>query len=150
QVSGPQAERRAPDPQAERTGLGPPGGAAGARPPGGATGLGPPGGAAAPDPQAERRAPRAPRRSGGSPGPQAEWRWAPDPQAERRAPSRAPTGGRRVNRHDPRRRIAGRTAGTPRRVIWLGGAPRHQARSGLRVNWHDRWHWVRHWIVWLD
>ncbi|CAI9574232.1 unnamed protein product, partial [Staurois parvus] len=21
---------------------------------------------------------------------------------------------------------------------------------GLRVNWDDRWHWVRHWIVWLD
>ncbi|CAI9547572.1 unnamed protein product, partial [Staurois parvus] len=22
--------------------------------------------------------------------------------------------------------------------------------SGLRVNWYDRGHWVRHWIVWLD
>ncbi|CAI9589811.1 unnamed protein product, partial [Staurois parvus] len=30
-------------------------------------------------------------------------------------------------------------------------APSHQAHdSGLRVNGHDRWHWVRHWIVWLD
>ncbi|CAI9540178.1 unnamed protein product, partial [Staurois parvus] len=22
--------------------------------------------------------------------------------------------------------------------------------SGLRVNWYDRRHWVRHWMVWLD
>ncbi|CAI9591752.1 unnamed protein product, partial [Staurois parvus] len=30
-------------------------------------------------------------------------------------------------------------------------APSHQAQTvGLRVNWYDRGHWVRHWIVWLD
>ncbi|CAI9604118.1 unnamed protein product [Staurois parvus] len=28
---------------------------------------------------------------------------------------------------------------TGHRVIWQG--------SGLRVNWYDRGHWVRHWIV---
>ncbi|CAI9558476.1 unnamed protein product [Staurois parvus] len=34
------------------------------------------------------------------------------------------------------------------RVIWQGSAPpSHQHDMGLRVNWHDRGHWVRHWIV---
>ncbi|CAI9552932.1 unnamed protein product, partial [Staurois parvus] len=37
-------------------------------------------------------------------------------------------------------RSFGSTAGTA--SIWQG--------SGLRVNWYDRGHWVRHWIVWLD
>ncbi|CAI9563200.1 unnamed protein product, partial [Staurois parvus] len=47
----------------------------------------------------------------------------PDPQAERQGlgPPRQ-SDRHRVTRHD----------------------------SGLRVNWHDRGHWVRHWIVWLD
>ncbi|CAI9589274.1 unnamed protein product [Staurois parvus] len=43
-------------------------------------------------------------------------------------------------------------------IVWLDSghrvtrqrAPRHLARHGLRVNWYDRGHWVRHWIVWLD
>ncbi|CAI9548120.1 unnamed protein product, partial [Staurois parvus] len=130
---------------------GPSGGAAGAGPPGGATGLGPSGGAAGPD-QAERRAPD-PQVERQVSGPQAERR-APDPQAERqvsgpqaeRSGGTGPPGG-------TLRRSGGRR--TPR---WSGtglrrarpGAGRRSGGSGLRVNWHDRWHWVRHWIVWLD
>ncbi|CAI9546116.1 unnamed protein product, partial [Staurois parvus] len=60
--------------------------------------------------------------------------------------SRAPrrSGGRRTPRRSDRSRAPRRSGGrrTPRR------SDRHD--SGLRVNWHDRWHWVRHWIVWLD
>ncbi|CAI9539908.1 unnamed protein product, partial [Staurois parvus] len=31
-----------------------------------------------------------------------------------------------------------------------GGHRVTRHNRGLRVNWDDRWHWVRHWIVWLD
>ncbi|CAI9594859.1 unnamed protein product, partial [Staurois parvus] len=47
--------------------------------------------------------------------------------------------GQRASGHQASGHLA-RQRGT--RVIWQG--------SGLRVNWHDRGHWVRHWIVWLD
>ncbi|CAI9533265.1 unnamed protein product, partial [Staurois parvus] len=87
QVSGPQAERRAPDPQEERQVSGP---------------------------QAERRAPD-PQVERQVSGPQAERR-APDPQAERQVSGPRRGGGHRVTRHN----------------------------RGLRVNWDDRWHWVRH------
>ncbi|CAI9593774.1 unnamed protein product, partial [Staurois parvus] len=31
-----------------------------------------------------------------------------------------------------------------------GGHRVTRHNRGLRVNWDDRLHWVRHWIVWLD
>ncbi|CAI9532556.1 unnamed protein product [Staurois parvus] len=37
---------------------------------------------------------------------------------------------------------------TRHQVVWLASG--HRAiwqGSGLRVNWYDRGHWVRHWIV---
>ncbi|CAI9555330.1 unnamed protein product, partial [Staurois parvus] len=58
------------------------------------------------------------------------------PQAERRAPDPP----RRSDRSRALRRSGGRR--TPR---W---SDRHD--SGLRVNWYDRRHWVRHCMVWLD
>ncbi|CAI9589578.1 unnamed protein product, partial [Staurois parvus] len=63
------------------------------------------------------------------------------PQAERP--------GRRTPRWSDRSRALRRSGGrrSPRR------SDRHRVtrhNRGLRVNWDDRWHWVRHWIVWLD
>ncbi|CAI9617468.1 unnamed protein product, partial [Staurois parvus] len=94
---------------------------AGAGPPDGATGLGPSGGAAGAGPP------------GGATG------LGPSGGAAGAGPPGGATG------LGPSGGAAG--AGPP------GGATgtlvtRHD--SGLRVNWHDRWHWVRHWIVWLD
>ncbi|CAI9589737.1 unnamed protein product, partial [Staurois parvus] len=122
QVSGPiKAKWRAPDS------------------PGGATGLGPSG------------------RSGGRRTP----RWSDrsrDPQARRTA---GRTGGwsdrSRAPRRSDRSAAGDWTAGalTPESPggatrSWHATGSESRQDSGLRVNWHDRWHWVRHWIVWLD
>ncbi|CAI9611369.1 unnamed protein product, partial [Staurois parvus] len=94
-------------------------------------GLGPPGGSSG------RRTPRrsdrsrAPRRSGG-----------------RQTPRRSD---RRSDRSRAPRRSGGRRGATGTESPGMTvGSESTGHDSGLRVNWHDRWHWVRQWIVWLD
>ncbi|CAI9559018.1 unnamed protein product, partial [Staurois parvus] len=126
--------------------------------PGGATGLGPSGGAGGR---------RTPRRSDRSRALQAERR-APDPQEE--ATGLGPSGGaagtdprwsdrsRALRRRQRRRRTPPRATGLgPSSGVAGAGTPRRsdghrvtRHESGLRVNWYDRRHWVRHCMVWLD
>ncbi|CAI9619526.1 unnamed protein product, partial [Staurois parvus] len=120
QVSGPQAERRAPDPQAAATGLGPSVGAAGAGTPRRERW--------APDPQMERQVsgPQAERRGRRTP------RWSDRSRALRRS-----GGGPSHQATTVGSESTGMTAGTGSDIGSLSGW-----NSGHRV--------TRHQVIWLD
>ncbi|CAI9551567.1 unnamed protein product, partial [Staurois parvus] len=65
-----------------------------------------------------------------------------------------PSGGGAGGRRAPGggRVFGGATAGIAASPVGLSGETGTESPGttvGLRVNWDDRWHWVRHWIVWL-